>query len=401
VSASPTDRGDARRLRVAFVSYDFGEYCVPLANALAAYADVRLFLPRAQAELARDRISPDVEPFLFDKPRIRQPLRQLRLCRRLLAEIHAQRPDVVHLQQGHQWFSFLLPLLGRRYPLVVTIHDHQPHYGDWTGSPRPVAQAGMNFTFRRADRLIVHAEQLKREVPAKTGVDGDVIHVIPHVAIAGAQPRSGLTDDGSTVLFFGRLRPYKGLEYLIRAEPLISAAVPEARFVIAGTGDDFARYRSMMVNPGRFTVHNTFVSAEQRADLFAQASVVALPYVEASQSGVVPVAYEYGKPVVATRVGGLPDAVDDGRTGLLVPPADERALAEAIVRLLKDARLRRRMGEDGTRKLEQEWAPHVVAAKTAAVYALAAGSRASARPDAAAAVTAGPPRRREREVVNR
>ena len=79
------------------------------------------------------------------------------------------------------------------------------------------------------------------------------------------------------------------------------------------------------------------MSDEVRATLFQQASVVALPYIEASQSGVVPLAYMHMKPVVATTVGGLPEMVDDGRTGYLVPPRDEQALATAVVRLLRDA----------------------------------------------------------------
>src|SRR5512146_668340 len=97
-----------------------------------------------------------------------------------------------------------------------------------------------------------------------------------------------------------------------------------------------------MVHPDRFLVLNDRICDEQRAELFRNASVVVLPYIEASQSGVVPLAYQYGKPVVATHVGGLPEAVENGRTGLVVPPRDERALASAILRLLGDAELRQR-----------------------------------------------------------
>jgi len=179
------------------------------------------------------------------------------------------------------------------------------------------------------------------------------------------------------VLFFGRIWPYKGLDHLIRAEPLISARVTDVRFVIAGRGEDFARYRAMMRDPDRFTVINEFVSSERRAQLFAEAAVVVLPYVEASQSGVIPIAYAHEKPVVATSVGGLPEAVEDGRTGFVVPPRDERALADAVVQLLEDRRLRRAMGAAGRRKLEDEWSPAKVAEATLRVYDLALGREAS------------------------
>jgi len=158
------------------------------------------------------------------------------------------------------------------------------------------------------------------------------------------------------------------LEYLIRAEPLITAQVPDARIIIAGRGEDFSRYRQMMVHPEHFVVHNEYISDDKRAKLFRRASIVVLPYTGASQSAVIPIAYAFAKPVVATAVGGLPEMVDHGRTGYLVPPCDERALADAIVRLLRDKGLRRQLGAHGKRKIETQSSPDVVAQQTLAVY---------------------------------
>ena len=91
-----------------------------------------------------------------------------------------------------------------------------------------------------------------------------------------------------------------------------------------------------MSRPERFIVHNRFIRATECDELFRQASIVVLPYIEATQSGVIPLAYSYAKPVVATRVGALAEVVDDGKTGRLVPPADSESLAAAIVELLRD-----------------------------------------------------------------
>jgi glycosyltransferase involved in cell wall biosynthesis len=176
-------------------------------------------------------------------------------------------------------------------------------------------------------------------------------------------------------LFFGRIWEYKGLEYLIRAEPLISEQVPDVEIVIAGEGEDFQRYRELMARPDTFRVHNAWISNEQRAEFFNEAAVVVLPYVEATQSGVVPIAYAHGKPVVATRVGSLPECVDDGRTGLLVPPRDEHALAKALIRLLQDDELRREMGSAGRRKLNEECSDEIVAAKHLEAYRRAVQAR--------------------------
>src|SRR5207249_5838275 len=87
-----------------------------------------------------------------------------------------------------------------------------------------------------------------------------------------------------------------------------------------------------------------------------------------SQSGVIPLAYSAGKPVVATEVGGLPEMVEHGRTGLLVPPRDAAQLADAVVRLLLDRKLRRRMGMCGKAKIAEECSPELVAQKTIDVY---------------------------------
>jgi starch synthase len=118
-------------------------------------------------------------------------------------------------------------------------------------------------------------------------------------------------------------------------------------------------------------VLNSYISDETRAELFAQASVVVLPYIDASQSGVIPIAYSFGKPVVATTVGGLPAMVDDGVTGYLVPPCDERALAEAVIRVLQEPGQAERMGEKGRRKINTECAADVLGQQLLAVYAKA------------------------------
>jgi glycosyltransferase involved in cell wall biosynthesis len=130
------------------------------------------------------------------------------------------------------------------------------------------------------------------------------------------------------------------------------------------------RYRKMMNNPERFTVYDEYVPDEKRAQLFRQASVVVLPYTEATQSGVIPVAYSFSKPVVATAVGGIPSQVENGVTGYLVPPRDEKALAGAIVRLLLDRNLRYMLGGNAKRKVTAEASPEVVARDTVAVYLL-------------------------------
>ncbi len=356
------------RLRVAFVSYNFGEYCIRLVNALAGHADVLLVMPDQLIEPHLGKLNDSVKVLGFQKPRLRQPLRQIQSIRRLIRQIHGFRPDVVHYQGTHLWFDLALPLL-RRYPLIFTVHDVRHHPGDRLSQKTP--QWIENFARRQADELIVHTEYTRNLFLHECPRAAEKTSVIPHIQIGEApsfDQASKAHQDENLILFFGRIWEYKGLEYLIRAEPLITARVPNARFLIAGEGENFARYRGMMVHPDRFIVHNEYVSEDRAAEYFCRASVVVLPYIEASQSGVIPMAYSAGKPVVATMVGGLPEMVENGCTGYLVAPRDSAQLAEAVTKLLLNSPLRRRMGANGNRKIEEECSPAVVAAKTIEIY---------------------------------
>jgi glycosyltransferase involved in cell wall biosynthesis len=363
-------------MKVAFLSFGFGEYCVRLTSALSHEADTLLLLPDREAEPYLYMLSDNVKLQSFHHPRLRELLRQIRMVAQLLRNIGRFNPDVVHLQGGQLWVNFALPLL-RRYPVVITVHDPIRHvgHGQWWKTPQWV----VDFGCHQAVQLIVHVPQMKDLLVKRLHVATSQVQVIPHIRCGDDSAQSHEEEEDNLILFIGWIWEYKGLEYLIRAEPLITALVPKARIIIAGTGEKFGRYERMMVNPDRFIVYNEYVSDEKRAELFRRASVVVLPYIEASQSGVIPMAYSFEKPVVATMVGGLPAQVDDGKTGYLVPPRDERVLADAIVRLLRNPSLRRLFGANGKRKNTVEWSPDVVARETLAVYQLAVNARRQGR----------------------
>lgn len=286
---------------------------------------------------------------------------------RMLKEIREFGPDVVHFQIGSSILAFYMPLL-RKYPIVTTFHDLEPHIGEgmfW--------EKYMHAYIRKtSSRLMVHGEWLRQRMIGDYRVPADKVSSIPigphNIDAFRAHEREGLEEEGRMVLFFGRILDYKGLEYLIKAEPYITKEIPGVRIVIAGSGDDIQKYVDMMANKDHFVVHGHHISYKDGAELFQRASVVALPYVEASQSGVVSTAYGFKKPVVVTRVGSIPEIVDDGITGLVVPPRDPEALADAIVKLLKDEKLRKRMGENGGKKLQADLSWENVIRQTVVIY---------------------------------
>jgi glycosyltransferase involved in cell wall biosynthesis len=274
--------------------------------------------------------------------------------------------DILHMQHVSMWFNVGLSL-NRHLRVVLTVHDAVPHPGDRASRKTPYFFWKLGY--RRANRIIVHNRHVQTLLERNLGLVDKSIQIIPYIQIGHAKPcNGGESGNGQNVLFFGRIWPYKGLEYLIRAEPLVTERIPSVKFVIAGVGENLERYQAQMVHPERFLVLNRYIAEEEAAQLFQNASVVALPYIEASQSFIISEAYTYGKPVVATTVGGLPEMVVHGETGLLVPPRDEQQLANAIVTLLGNDELRRKMGRDAKEFLQRNCSAAMVAQKTMDVY---------------------------------
>jgi glycosyltransferase involved in cell wall biosynthesis len=373
-------------MRIVFLSYDFGEYSIHHASAMAQDHDVRLILAQDLAKPYENCLDPKVDYRPFKKHRLRQPFRQALSIRRLLRQIDEFQPDVVHVQRGHMWFNWVMPLLAKKYPVVLTIHDPRHHLGDKESQKTP--QWLMDRGHRAAHRVIVHGESLRQPCVDQIGLCADHIHVVPHIAIGEARRVNNLPEREGQVLCFGRVYEYKGLDYFAKAEPLVRAEVEHGGFVIAGRGE-YTDYRQHIQDPSKFTILNEWIEDERRAELFQQSSIVVLPYVEATQSGVIPVAYQFAKPVVATKVGALADAVDDGVTGMLVPPRDEQALADAIIKLLRDKSLRHQMGLAGKQKLDTEQSPPVVAAETVKIYDRAIADVGQTRAHIAASGAAG------------
>jgi len=143
--------------------------------------------------------------------------------------------------------------------------------------------------------------------------------------------------------------------------------MPEARFVIAGEGD-LRPYQKQIANASNLEVINSYISDDQVAPLINKSSILVLPYTQASQSAVIPVAYAFEKPVVTTSVGCLMDVVEDGLTGLVVPPRDPQALAQAMLTLLGDPEMRRNCGRKGNQKMKDELGWDKIIEQTIQVY---------------------------------
>ena len=149
--------------------------------------------------------------------------------------------------------------------------------------------------------------------------------------------------------FFGRIEEYKGLDLLLESASKIFKALPDWTITVAGSGD-MSKYQKWLGDK-RIIVLNRYINDDEVAVLFQKTKFLVLPYKDATQSGVIPIAFSFKKPVVATRVGGIEEVVLDGINGSLIPPDSREDLVSAILDLAKDEQKRKSMGEQGYESL--------------------------------------------------
>jgi alpha-maltose-1-phosphate synthase len=288
--------------------------------------------------------------------------------RSMINYIDDYNPDVIHFVNDHPWNNLILLKFKYKYKMVLTCHDPNPHLGERNKFILKLFKLSTSHQLTRVDRIIVHGNNMVEELK-KQNISSKKIDVVPHgdyQFFTNYSPSIDETDN--SILFFGRIKPYKGIEYLIQAEPLISKVLTEYKIVIAGEGD-ISKYSKYIENDGKFEIINRYIDDFEVSLLFNKCKIVVLPYIDASQSGIVPIAYAFKKPVVATNVGSLPEIVDNEVTGFLVPPKDSKALAVAIIKLFMNDKLGVKMGENGYLKMKNELSWDNIADKTIEVYA--------------------------------
>jgi glycosyltransferase involved in cell wall biosynthesis len=296
--------------------FPFGEPPLP-----DGYRRTDLFLPLT-GKLRRRR----------PRSRLRLPLKAaeyLPSVVRLVRSVGGLRPDVVHIQ----WLTFprydlrWVARLRRDRPVVFTAHNVMPHLGE----PDVAARRRLYTSF---DRVVVHTrkgvEQLERY-----GVPADRIVRIPHGAFGAPVSAAIEPPHGRTLLFFGLIRRYKGLDILIRA----LAGVRNARLVVAGDPLDPVEPLQQLAREvgvaDRITWRLGYLPDDQVGTLMRDATLTIFPYPGGeSASGALATALGHGRPAVVTEVLG--ETVREFGAGAVVLPGDPAALAEATNRLLDD-----------------------------------------------------------------
>lgn len=273
------------------------------------------------------------------------------------------KPDVILFSWWHPFFApafgtiaHVAKLLGG-IPSCYLCHNALPH------ERTRLDKLLLRYVFSSGQVFISHSKQDYDDLKAFR--PGAIVHQNPHPtydvfaadeALPGPAAKEQLALRGKKVLlFFGFIRAYKGLNVLLEAMDGLSGDDGYHLVVVGEFYDDPATYRDRLETlkrRGQLTLVDRYVPNEEVPLYFSAADLVLVPYLSATQSGVIQIAYAFLKPVVATTVGGIPEVVTDGETGYLVPPGDAPAMAEAVRRYF-DSASRERFEENIARENEK------------------------------------------------
>lgn len=319
-----------------------GRYTLELARALRSFqAQPATFVLSEQNEMIKG-IEANA-PHLLKLPTFAHPASPaavanfLRAREALLGFLECTRPAAVVNLMPHVWTPLLRPgiqRLGIRF--VTTIHDARGHPGDvrgyltrWINSEAQLADGIVTLSRAVAEKLIAFDAVPRAKIKALFHPD---IHYGPLQAKRQRDPRAPLR-----LLLFGRISKYKGPGLLVQAVELLRAEGIRVHLGVAGAGDirsELSRLRKLGAD-----VRNRWLADSEIQPLLAEYDAIVLPYIEASQSGVLAAAYGNCMPVIGTPVGALPEQILHERTGLVADAVTPRALANTIRRLAEDPAL--------------------------------------------------------------
>ncbi len=305
----------------------------------------------------------------------RFPLAQLRDLRQAAAIIRQIQPDIVHT---YFFWAIMYARVLKALGLVRFLIENREDQGfSWTDLDYRMLQA----TAHIPDRVVCVSQAVQDVVVEREGLDARQVTVIHNGVIVPEQPETadedtrllrrelGLVPEDRVVGMVSNLnRAVKGVPYFIESMPLILAEEPRVRFVIFGDGPD---RQDLEARASRLGVTSRLIFAGYRDDMakcYPIMDVSVLTSLSEGLSMTILESMSHGIPVVATRVGGNPELVMEGKTGLLVAPKDPAAFAKAVLRVLKDSALARSLGLEAREVIRKKFSLDSVGRAYAALY---------------------------------
>lgn len=259
---------------------------------------------------------------------------------KILLYVFREKPDIVHFQQLKiPSLELIIYKLIKRsgIKVVLTLHTVLPF-------EHIMVSPFYRYIYRTIDRIIVHSKKNLFVIQKHFGsMEKEKVAVIHHgdytslskpVSREEARKSLGIETEKKVMLFFGYIRRYKGLDVLLSALAILKEKHPDVLLLIAGEAiEEFERYDTIIrtqKHEQHIVKKTEYIPLEEQSLYFSAADIVVLPYRHIYQSGVVFLAYAHSRPVVGTSVGGLPEVIDDGKSGVIVPPENPEMLADKI-----------------------------------------------------------------------
>jgi glycosyltransferase involved in cell wall biosynthesis len=270
---------------------------------------------------------------------------------RLVRYAWKAEPPIFHILWNNKLQHFDRTLLMLYYKLLgkkIVLTAHNINDGRRDAKDSLLNRLTLQFQYRLANHIFVHTEKMKKELIEQFHVSATAITTIPYginnavpdtdLTCAEARQRLGLRNDEKILLFFGAIKPYKGLEYLVTAFQKLAPLLPDCRLIIAGERKKgYEQYWSAIQqriagDPSRDKVIQriSFIPDDDTELYFKAADVAVLPYTGIFQSGILFLAYSFGLPVIATDVGSFAEDIIEDKTGSICKPRDSDALAATI-----------------------------------------------------------------------
>jgi D-inositol-3-phosphate glycosyltransferase len=269
---------------------------------------------------------------------------------RLIRYAATAKPRIFHILWNNKFQVFdctLLMLYYRSLGKRTVFTAHNVDAGRRDGYNTRLNRLALRIQYLLADHIFVHTERMRQELIERFGVQVNRVTVIPFginnsvpnttITPADAKQRLGIRDTEKTLLFFGNIVPYKGLEYLASAFQQVLARHEDYRLIVVGRPNNCEKYWAKIwetirddARRGRVLVKAEFIPDDKTELYFKAADVLVLPYKYIYQSGVLFLGYSFGLPVLAADVGSLKDDILEGKTGFVFRPEDPVALAMAI-----------------------------------------------------------------------
>jgi glycosyltransferase involved in cell wall biosynthesis len=273
----------------------------------------------------------------------KKPIKNIYYIVKLIQNIKKQNFDIIHFI-GNNSFEYLIWFLLKNKINVHTLHEVSGHENNSTLNF--IQRYILNFLYKSYIHIITHSKishtRLSDFFEHLTGNSYKIknrSYMIPFGLFETYGcfiENTHIEEENKTILFFGRILPYKGLSYLFEAFKMAKLKIPELRLIIAGEGKIDFNYHEI----SNIEVLNQNITNNLLVKIIRRCSIVVCPYISASQSGIPMVAYYFRKPIIATNVGGLPEVIENNVTGIIVPPENSYALAKAIEKIISDSELR-------------------------------------------------------------